>query len=280
MLHGVFAHAANMLCNGIVYALVDRENYDAPATMIVHEARLFGRLKKCAGTPVIRQGLVLRFESGDSIDGSCCRRSDSRIGELQWNKFAVVRGLDEYGAYVRECSAEISSLTFYKGIAGELSNSVSSSFGCLCTRLHEFMRSAQLRCFEGRAVCNLVGLGDGLTPSGDDFLCGFLCVSTSVAHPIAALWKEELRESLLSLPLDERTTLVGSSMLKSACKGMAASPYREFVASLMSGQGNLRANLDVLAGIGATSGLDFSVGAACAARLLLCEERRRACSCA
>jgi len=69
------------------------------------------------------------------------------------------------------------------------------------------------------AVRGLVGAGRGLTPSGDDALCGVLLTMASTDHPHAASALGAVRGAML--PLLARTTSVSAALLVAAASGYA-----------------------------------------------------------
>lgn len=69
------------------------------------------------------------------------------------------------------------------------------------------------------AVRGLVGAGRGLTPSGDDALCGVLLALASVEHPDAARSLAALRAQLASAL--GRTTSLSAALLAAAASGYA-----------------------------------------------------------
>jgi hypothetical protein len=80
------------------------------------------------------------------------------------------------------------------------------------------------------ASTDLVGLGPGLTPSGDDFLVG--CLGTlRVMEPRQATLVDAVAAPLLALAAG-RTTRVGLSFLRHALRGEFAAPVKDVLESL------------------------------------------------
>lgn len=108
------------------------------------------------------------------------------------------------------------------------------------------------------AMRRLVGLGPGLTPSGDDTLTGLAAALYAVGHP-AATWLTGALDDL-----DARTTFVAAAMLRHAARGEVAERTHRLLAALLAPGGG--AGDDVPAAIratvawGATSGSDLLVG--------------------
>jgi hypothetical protein len=104
----------------------------------------------------------------------------------------------------------------------------------------------------------LLGLGPGLTPSGDDVLCGTMIALRAIGRPHAAeaLAKAALREA------DAATTALSRAFLEAGAGGQGAEALHVLLVAVLSGQTD---QLDTLVGdvarIGHTSGWDALVGA-------------------
>ena len=107
----------------------------------------------------------------------------------------------------------------------------------------------------------LIGLGPGLTPSGDDALVGWLCAAHALsrADPSLALWCERLAEGIASCV--QRTTVISRHYLRHAARGEVGVHLTGLVEAI--GQGDLErtkaAMTDALS-VGATSGADGVLG--------------------
>jgi hypothetical protein len=110
-----------------------------------------------------------------------------------------------------------------------------------------------------RAMRSAVGLGGGLTPSGDDFLVGFLGAAHCFAYGGGA--------GGLDGPLGiERTmtTLPSFFMLKGALEGFLPEPLSRLLETLAGGDASrLRQAAVRLGGLGAMSGRDMLAGVIC-----------------
>ena len=109
-------------------------------------------------------------------------------------------------------------------------------------------------------VATLIGLGPGLTPSGDDLIGGTLVVLREVGRP-------DIADALaaFALPLAERSTgAVSLAHLRAAAAGEAAAALHDFLAALARGSDEaLAAALTNVGGVGHSSGLDALAGIAC-----------------
>jgi hypothetical protein len=101
-------------------------------------------------------------------------------------------------------------------------------------------------------VARMVGRGDGLTPLGDDVLCGWLAV-----HRAARIETPEIDAAVRSC-LD-RTTLLSATLLDCAIHGEVIAEFAAYVASL--GSVAEPAHAAALAAVGHTSGGGMLYGA-------------------
>ncbi len=125
------------------------------------------------------------------------------------------------------------------------------------------------------AAAGLVGLGAGLTPTGDDFLCGFLAAlrATSragdVVRRFTLAWGRRLRKRLPA------TTTVGATYLEGAIAGAFAGEVHALAAALARGDAGAPAALDALCALGHSSGADTATGLLFGLWLRSDEEARR-----
>jgi hypothetical protein len=109
----------------------------------------------------------------------------------------------------------------------------------------------------------LVGLGPGLTPSGDDFLGGLLFAAhwLKTAYPQNFNWEEEPMMDLIDWA-STQTHPISHAILKDHAFGHGPEPLHDVVASLLNGQDLDRTmeGAERLLGIGDTSGWDILAG--------------------
>jgi hypothetical protein len=108
-----------------------------------------------------------------------------------------------------------------------------------------------------KATAQLAGLGQGLTPSGDDFIMGAI-LAAWIIHPIeiAKVFADDLAKTAASL-----TTSLSAAFLISAGKGEAGSLWHDFFDGLISGKTMaIHSALEGLINIGHSSGADALSG--------------------
>ncbi|MEU6660239.1 DUF2877 domain-containing protein [Streptomyces sp. NPDC046821] len=104
----------------------------------------------------------------------------------------------------------------------------------------------------GPAAHALVGLGPGLTPSGDDVLCGALLASRVWGGPLGAL-SDAVADAA------RRTPLLSAALLRHAVRGECVAQAREFLRALC-GEGSLDDAARGLLAVGHHSGGDLARG--------------------
>ncbi|MFQ5827826.1 MAG: DUF2877 domain-containing protein [Candidatus Methylomirabilia bacterium] len=120
-----------------------------------------------------------------------------------------------------------------------------------------------------RAASELVGLGPGLTPSGDDFLGGCLAL---LALGSSTREEQERVARLGDAILDvarTRTNVISYTMLKDSARGRPAERVRELIAALLtSAPANAREPALRLLRCGSSSGTDSALGVLTGLRML------------
>lgn len=106
--------------------------------------------------------------------------------------------------------------------------------------------------FSGESLKQFVGLGVGLTPSGDDFIVGLLSVLSR--YDASGQWLNGIRNELKGSTIDKKTTRVSSYMIHYALDGCFNAALIELVC------GKVAENLENVNSIGSTSGTDMLTG--------------------
>jgi len=106
------------------------------------------------------------------------------------------------------------------------------------------------------AAEGIVGLGDGLTPSGDDFLVGFGAALAIAGYPLAT----PFLESCANLA-SERTTYLARALLSHAAKGEYTSRLKSLLTTLLTGtERDVDRQIPIALAWGSTSGADLLLG--------------------
>jgi hypothetical protein len=104
-------------------------------------------------------------------------------------------------------------------------------------------------------AARLIGLGPGLTPSGDDVLVGIEAALHALARPSAGFLASAMSD------VEERTTALAATLLRHAAAGEFAERLHILLAALLgSDDETIPAAIDRAAAWGATSGSDCLLG--------------------
>lgn len=108
------------------------------------------------------------------------------------------------------------------------------------------------------AGARLVGLGEGLTPSGDDLLAGVM-LWTWLAHPAP----QDVCQILLEAAIG-RTTMLSVAFLRAAARGECNAAWHRFLDALADGERDqLSCAVQEVLSFGHTSGVDTLTGFLC-----------------
>jgi len=210
---------------------------------------------------------------------AACERALTRLLEAEGRCFPVLNGLAVFprdvlhaaGATKRPAPAGLRKNSG-NGAAGDLTAQALAKAGreglraldeWLCTPPGQDFPAARQRILEG-----LLGLGPGLTPSGDDVLGGALLALHGLGLTEQAA---RLGESLLNVAR-ERTNQISCAYLRAAAAGYGASVLHEAITALCADSPALFNTLRELGRLGHSSGWDAFLGAICVcgrARLLM-----------
>lgn len=115
------------------------------------------------------------------------------------------------------------------------------------------------------AASRLLGLGSGLTPSGDDWLAGFGYLAASLPGTLDIALEAIERAAQPGATVD-----VALSVIRHALRGRAIDPLQDLLAALTRPPGpDIGAALDRLAEVGHSSGTDMALGLLAAAQLTI-----------
>ncbi len=95
----------------------------------------------------------------------------------------------------------------------------------------------------------LLGRGPGLTPYGDDVLCGALVALHATGHPVAAVWSADV----VATPLEALTTATSAGLLRLAAEGWCIDEVAAYLTAVSRGSGLDAATAGLLA-VGHSSG--------------------------
>jgi len=246
--HTILLEAAN----GDLVALVTPAIGDGPLNIVLEASDLRGSLRSNLG------GLVQR---PISLEGAAIWEPCPDWPSLRAGRGALAPHLARLRELALECAPEPGLLALLG--AKDLRGSLRSNLGGLgfldaARKAAECLR-AGWECADATQMsagaAGLAGLGPGLTPAGDDWLCGLMIWA----------WLAHADPAPLCLILSEtaapRTTALSAALLRRAAQGECSAPWHRLLAALQSGSdGALRLGVQALLAQGHTSGADALAG--------------------
>jgi hypothetical protein len=237
--HSVFDRAVNLAWHdGRLLALQEPGLLVAPFAVALD--RLPRSLAVHAGTPVHRRGDALALGEF-TVDWRSAAVATTAMPEGR----RVDLGLLERLAETAECGHALDSAQARKARA----------------RLAEGLRAGEAEAFVDGAL-GLLGLGEGLTPAGDDFLVGAL----AAVHRLAPSWLRERPgvAAAIGARAARATTTVAREFISHALAGH----FAECLIALLTAESPAAAQQAAarLLGMGATSGADTLAGVRAAIR--------------
>lgn len=257
-----FAHALGFEIRGARFTLLAAGGRPAPGALITERAD-FSDVR--AGTRVVIDAGRIGFDGavvpGVPLDGLTffdCTVEPPAERDLPYNLDPPGSAeLDELLARVSRPGSFIpaaSGTPFDQAISARLATARTAFLAALSLRaraVDDDPRPLRL------AVHDLIGLGIGLTPSGDDYLVGALALLSR--HPRAertrAALAASIHEALAAPDGRERTTPVSRHFLLAACRRAFQHDLAAAAAAAVDGAG-LEAAFAATAAIGSTSGGD------------------------
>ena len=247
-----FEHALNLRVPAGLLTLLTRHGRPAPGALIT-DATALPRL--AAGTPVSPRSGGIRVGALD-VDLLDCAFYSCRVDPLTGS---APRPADAAARARRALDAVGTAGSFRSGADASpfelaLGRRLTEA-GC---RFREALRAA-LQGEQDRletATAGLIGLGCGLTPSGDDYLVGALAVLT--LHPATAAVRDLLADAVTVNA--GATTTVGGHYLRAAADRCFHHDVTRAAGAAITGSGDLVAAFAAVAAIGSTSGTDTLTG--------------------
>lgn len=117
-----------------------------------------------------------------------------------------------------------------------------------------------------QALSFFIGLGSGLTPSGDDLVIGFLLCLNRWSEYYGSNWKTRTLNSAIKKQAEELSNTISLNLIECACEGLADERLISTLDGIFTGSIEPGECYKLLAGWGNTSGCDALVGVAVASQ--------------
>jgi hypothetical protein len=246
-----FPHAVYVAVEGddAVVALVTGDGIRLPNALVVRAPAATGVLRGvAAGTPgVVGRG---RVRIGTVLDVAAARWSDRRVRLVATDAATLHRGAAALAAALPALPAD---------------DAVRHGTDRLAAALLDADRPAA-----AAAAAALLGLGPGLTPSGDDVLAGLVAAGRAFAPAVGSTAAKHLLLHLAGHVLaaaPARTTALSVALLRHAAAAEMAAPAAALTRAVAAGR-DPAAALEGLLRVGHRSGHDLAAGIAAAAEVV------------
>jgi hypothetical protein len=111
-----------------------------------------------------------------------------------------------------------------------------------------------------RILLGLIGRGKGLTPSGDDFLVGYLLAAHTLALPTPPSASQDALQTQILETAQHKTTTLSAALIQSAAEGLADARLMDCLHWLIQGGTSLAQVKSDLLSYGSSSGVDSFAG--------------------
>lgn len=259
-----FRHSLNLRVGGELLSILTVDAARAPGVLVAEAASL---PSVAPGTPVALQGGVITVGSGPAawrIDGTGCEPYSCTVDALSAREIALSPGTALGSAKTLTGVARTGSF-LPSGSDGVVEQAVRRRLVRRCSAYQEHLAAlipgattaAEATQRLRLTVAGLVGLGAGLTPSGDDYLVG----SLAALHHLPG---GAVTAGVIGTPIRavlENTTEVSAASLRAAVDGRFHEHLARAASSaLTADRDRVVASFAQAARIGATSGTDALYG--------------------
>jgi hypothetical protein len=222
------------------------------------------------GAPVVITPSLLSISDCPAVNLSPLMPWSPAVAQ-SWSLSTLSSGLQALTKWVPDARLPADGLGQYLygsqaiGVATRESNAAGGAIADLTQWLCGVVDSTGESGVLARSVRTLIGLGPGLTPSGDDFLAGMLIALSACG---AKRWQHQLGNAVQAGL--QGTGPVSQTHLKAAVKGEGGEALHQALVALMAGEGDrLGPALSALDRVGHTSGWDGLAGVVTVLRAIM-----------
>lgn len=270
-IHSAFQNAVNIeIADRFLVSILPGRIPPNPRSLHVPDG-VWERVRKGFGAG----GAAVEFANGPACLLSCSGVAVDLGRARPWDPAPWIFGIPADRELLNRNLGVLEDLLSRRGHGGTLPGSTSDPFD-KAFRLSEKRLADAIydrdRSGIGDAARGLIGLGTGLTPSGDDLLCGVMVsnVYCGLAFPEISHWAASINESIKKIGFSE-TNVFSRHMLQHAVSGEALLPSGDVMRGLLCGcdrRGLLRTGSELLT-LGSDSGANMLRGLLLGTRLIL-----------
>lgn len=251
-IHSVYNKTINLLINNEIFALVSHGGYLSPVSLITNL------------TPLEFQ--QLNFQSKQiyqiQLNDQNCVIFPSKLSAIFKPDFQL---LQYYAETAEKVLRQSTTRGFCLLLKTQSENLILSATNRYLSQFQAYYQKQDIK-NAVNILLKLIGLGIGLTPSGDDFLCGFIAVFQRFGLTQTAFF--QLLKEQIGLNLNN-TNPISSRFLDCALDNHFSQTIIEFFQLSPYAQANIHQIANSFEAIGHSSGMDTLFGIHYACNLLL-----------
>jgi len=272
MVHSTFDRSCNIFFDGQLIGIVPLEFGNNPNAIVLQYSQ-----NEAPWTCFIKQGMLVEIDVNQILIGSI--KIDLRNANV-WSPELILSftGIKNKLTCLTTLIASVPNPSIFLKTSFDYFNEQSKSdlsSVYMRTKINFFIKNLLVKDIECSqkeldvATLDLVGLGYGLTPSGDDFLAGLVGTLNCFAKnqkisPILNGQIIKLNKVIYSILGTSKTNLISETLLANALNGFLSETIGDFLRSLFKSHPDSKKNvaqkLEDLLSIGHSSGADFLAG--------------------
>jgi len=268
-IHSVFSNTVNLLVDKGIYAVVSGKSYLAPYTSNTEQSVNFKGLRLTQGADIAVDTNRLYLSQGTMLDLTRRKTFCLSRNSYPFHRPTLQEAIRIFDRYVGERDVNKGCMRYY--LRRYLNRQPEAEFigDMVDRRIDQWLLYMPLGKIGFYELEKLIGAGNGLTPAGDDFFCGFFAALDGVEHGQATKKAEDLRDYLLHRLDKLGTTDISRQMLRAHLAGLLPSPYSRLKQAFLHKPQDIPPAMKGMEAIGHSSGMDFAAGMAAALHFIL-----------
>ncbi|MHC0038447.1 oxamate carbamoyltransferase subunit AllH family protein [Pseudoneobacillus sp. C159] len=256
-IHSTFNRTINLQCfeNDELYTIACNQIDNGPNTLVIERER-FGDIELAVNTSVITENQKLYIGNQMVISVEKAELWESKLPKYPTNPEIFYKNISKMKEYINLHGKDggiKKTLKPQSPFDTEMSKIIEERI----SMLHEALLNKEISDASKSAI-RLIGLGPGLTPSGDDYLVGLFTILNISNSPLFCY------RTLADLVVHEARTLtndISYMALKKASVGQTRESIIHLVKSIFTGKDEeFILSLNKVLTIGSTSGTDIALG--------------------
>lgn len=254
--HSIFNRTINVVCenDGRLYTFANKDIDNAPNTLVLN-CTTMEDLSVTVNDRIHSDGRVVWIGTAQGISFSQAQPWEiqlpdypQNIEDITKNLMYVKRRISEVGTSGGIKPKENQATPFEQEVRMMLLSHTESLVAHLAAGdLEEAHRCAR----------SLLGLGPGLTPSGDDYLTGMIAVFMVHNHPVPSL--QRFGKDVAAVA-ETATNLISYSAIEQASNGKVRESIAQLLSFLLTGEEECSCAVEEVLRIGSSSGTDIALG--------------------